>query len=517
MTLTPNNVLTDPLFRIQQGRQHQVVGLTEILAMSGRAESFSLTALRTHQQHPWHTFLCQLAAMALAGSEHHSMPTDSDSWLQLIRQLTPDHAWPTAWNLFEDDITKPAFLQPPAPHANSISDYRYSFTTPDEADVIKPASNHEVKRLIATDAEPDDWILALISLQTSTGFDAPRTYGTSRMNGGLGNRPCVALVPASQPYSAVRRDVHAILEASKTRPSLLPTNDQLITLLWIPTWDGSKGSGIPLSDLHPLFIEICRRIRLQADTEGHIKVIRGTTTERRVTDSGEKGFLTDPWSPMDIANSTTHTPGQHGTTCRQLAEFLTTPEKWKPPLLLQPTKAELANTDQPMSVMMRNITRGQGKTAGYHERTYVLGPATLESLFTEPPAAHAVETVVARTKAIQAVRRNLLNALQMGQYRAEAKVQDYKNSSSQARALPWTNQFEELIWSSFFQYLELELAAPDQERSAIRTTWIQEHVAATAQSVLNNAFERIGPPSRSSIHGHQRAQEFLQRRTARIS
>ena len=517
MTNNPLNVLTDPLFRVQQGRHHLAVGLTEILAMAARGEPYSLTALRTHQQHPWHAFLCQLAAMAVAKASLDTMPTDSPTWLRLIKDLTPAVAWPTAWNLFDDDITKSAFLQPPAPHAGLVNEYRYIFSTPDEADIIKPASNHEVKRLIATQSEPDDWIMALITLQTSTGFDAPHTYGTSRMNGGLGNRPCVALVPAFQPSSTVRRDVHAILEASKTQPDLLPTDDRLITLLWTPTWDGSKGSGIALNLLHPLFIEICRRIRLQADAEGRIKAIRGTTMERRVVDSGEKGFLTDPWSPMNVANKTTHTPGPQGTTSQQLVEFLTTPEKWQPPMLLHPTKAELANTDHPMAVMMRNVTRGQGKTAGYHERTYLLGPATLESLFTDPPAAHALETVTARTKSIQTARRTLLEALQMGQYHGDSPARDYKNSNSQSRAIPWLKLFEEPIWSAFFDHLELELAAPAEQRPEVRTAWLAQSIATTSKSVLDNAFMRIGPPSRSSFHGHQRAQQFLERRTARIS
>ena len=78
-----------------------------------------------------------------------------------------------------DDITKPAFMQPPASvHPRSEKDYQGNeVATPDELDILVTSKNHDLKSSVAAQAGVDDWIFALITLQTMEGFGGAGNYG----------------------------------------------------------------------------------------------------------------------------------------------------------------------------------------------------------------------------------------------------------------------------------------------------------------------------------------------------
>ena len=61
--------------------------------------------------------------------------------------------------------------------------------------MLVTSKNHDLKSAVAVQAGVDDWIFALITLQTMEGFGGAGNYGISRMNGGLGSRPAFSLVP----------------------------------------------------------------------------------------------------------------------------------------------------------------------------------------------------------------------------------------------------------------------------------------------------------------------------------
>lgn len=536
------SVLTDPVLRVRTEHATRLASLSEVLAMYARGLDFSLPAVRSHQQHPWHAFVCQLAAMALDRAGLVRMPTDPTAWRDLILGLTPGPQPEDSWNLFQDDLTRPAFMQPPEAHKSAISHYRFNSHTPDQIDIIVPASNHEVKQSIALESSYDDWITALVTLQTAAGYPAPFNYGITRMKGGFGNRPCVALTPADQPAQAVRRDVHAIIERSQRAPeqpragrrrrqptgladprarlNLLPADPSLVTLLWTVPWDGTPQSQITLDKLHPLFIEVSRRIRLQPASgqpaSGQpIRAFRATSRKRRVLDSKENGFLPDPWCPMDTKDESSHSPGSHGTTCAQLVEFLTSPDQWELPPTMRPTAGEL-NDDCPMNLVTRNLTRGRGKTAGYHEQTYRIGPRTLRDLFAEPPRQQAIDAATRRAKEINDMRSALTESLQMCQHKANAAPKEYRNKNSQTNAFHWSNQYHQKVYPSFFDDLEAELAASEDELPNVQQAWL-DRITAAAQAVLDSAATSLRPPAPAVDHSHQRARHALQSRAARIA
>ncbi|MCY4327816.1 MAG: hypothetical protein OXC53_09545, partial [Rhodobacteraceae bacterium] len=207
------NLLTDPVFALTGDGKVSLPQLFSEMAQ-GRVSGFA--ALRPHQRPAWHMFLVQLAALSLWASGHRELMTSVDAWTAALRHLTKDHEDDSPWQLVVADKTKPAFLQPPVPKGLAWS----PIVTPDNLDMLITARNHDVKQLIAWDAEPEDWIYALVSLQTCEGFGGRGNYGIARMNGGSSSRPLLGLVPARSqadlsvnPSAWWSRDVRYLLDA----------------------------------------------------------------------------------------------------------------------------------------------------------------------------------------------------------------------------------------------------------------------------------------------------------------
>ncbi len=180
------NLLSEPLVRIEKDDGSSVLAsLPETFTLLMNDEVLAFPALRPHQRHPWHAFLVQLAAMAMHYSGANEPPADAAEWAGLIRGLTPEFPDDEPWHLVVDDITKPAFMQAPASSSDKLQEYKSTVGTPDRLDILVTSKNHDVKSSIASSSDVDDWIFALISLQTSEGFSGAGNYGISRMNGGL--------------------------------------------------------------------------------------------------------------------------------------------------------------------------------------------------------------------------------------------------------------------------------------------------------------------------------------------
>ena len=67
--------------------------------------------------------------------------------------------------------------------------------TPDDLDVLVTSKNHDLKQTMALDCAVEDWIFALVNLQTMAGFLGSGNYGIARMNGGFSARVCLGLAP----------------------------------------------------------------------------------------------------------------------------------------------------------------------------------------------------------------------------------------------------------------------------------------------------------------------------------
>ena len=275
------NLLTENLISVvMQGGTVARMTLPGALAALQRDEVAGFEAVQPHQAHPWHAFLVQLAALALEGEELPPLvpgradlpgPADEVIWAARLRRLTPEHPDDAPWTLAVEDLAKPAFLQPPVPEG-TWKVFKKTLHTPDDLDMLISARNHGLKSSRMRAADVEDWLFALLTLQTFEGYFGNTNWGISRMNGGFATRPGVQLI--SRPTHGGRwvRDVRVILEnPDHFREHALPFDPiDGVRLLWLVPWDGTRS--LELRELHPLFIEICRRVRLQDGEEDTFRV-----------------------------------------------------------------------------------------------------------------------------------------------------------------------------------------------------------------------------------------------------
>ena len=90
--------------------------------MADKVDTFP--ALRPHQRHAWHAFLVQLGDLALHRAGRSTPPDTAEEWQDLICGLTPEYCNDEPWQLVVEDITVPAFMQPPASASDKLAEYK---------------------------------------------------------------------------------------------------------------------------------------------------------------------------------------------------------------------------------------------------------------------------------------------------------------------------------------------------------------------------------------------------------
>ena len=489
------NVLNDPVIRTDMSSGSRVVAsLPEVYAALMADEVDAFPALRPHQRHAWHAFLAQLGAMAMHRTGLTEPPTGADTWCSLIRGLTPDYPDDDPWQLVVDNITKPAFMQPPATSRKRENDYKTTARTPDQLDMLVTSKNHDLKAAVATRACADDWIFALIALQTMEGFGGVGNYGISRMNGGLGSRPAFTLTPSERWGAHVWRDITALLAYRPTLLANFPMTEDGEGLLWTTCWDGTAEESLPASRLDPLYIEVCRRIRLRNHADGTLYGIRSTSKAARIEGKDLKGRTGDAWVPVDKKRDNLPlTVAVGGFTYKRVTEYLT---GWEPSALLRPTQTE-RNSPEPMQLVARAMVRGRGKTEGYHERRIPLRPKTVRLLGRAEAAQEWGEITRERVKQVDIVQRILSHAIQAFAARGDA---DKPSPKHRALAHLWLNKLDEIVDRTFFEDLQSEFEEDDDDtRHGIRKQWLmkdkRDGVVNHARRLLRDAEDTLPCPA----------------------
>ena len=495
------NILNEPLIRYQQsGSRTVAASLPEVYAalMADGVEAFP--SLRPHQRHAWHAFLVQLGAIAMRRAELERPPSDADEWRRVIRALTPGYPGDEPWQLVVEDITTPAFMQPPARSPERDGDYKSAVATPDNLDMLVTSKNHDLKSKVAGQAGTDDWILALITLQTTEGFGGAGNYGISRMNGGLGNRSAFALAP-SRPSagSHIQRDIEALLEFLPGILAEHPGTEAGRTLLWDLPWDGNAAEALPLHQLHPLYIEVCRRIRLRRDARGLLYGVRTSSKAARVEAKSLNGLTGDPWSLIDRrdkkGDKVLTLPGG-GFNYKRVADYLISGDYERPPLM-RPTEAE-SRSNEPMELVARAMVRGQGKTEGYHERRLPVRLKLKSAMLRHNSSdlSDMAAIAQARTSDVGKVQRILSHAIQVFAARGD---HDKVSPEHRERARIWLNRLDEIVDGHFFEDLQTEFEADDNERQSIRNRWMlngdQSGVIDHARALLYDAEDSLPCPA----------------------
>lgn len=326
----------------------------DVLAALTRGDVESFPALRPHQREPWHMFLVQIATMAMIRAGRIELPTDAPAWRDALIALTP--AWPggEAWELVGDDWSRPALLQPPVV-ATSDRDYRTEVTTPDALDMLVTSRNHDLKTARMHRAADDDWLFALVTLQTTEGQDGRGNYGISRMNTGHGSRMMFGVRPSGSVSAAFARDVTRLIAATERG------QQRGLPLLWAVPWDGTRQ--LAFETLDPLYVDICRRVRLRRAADGGLIALTAGTKVARVAAAALLGNTGDPWAPIRRKDNASVTASPSTFGFRKFCELLNA-EIIDRPVLAEPHEDD----GEGLTLVAAALVRGQGKTKGLHRR-----------------------------------------------------------------------------------------------------------------------------------------------------
>lgn len=516
-----SNVIRDTVFSMRRSDadgnhwlgKKSLVEVIQTLWDEKDGEYHTFPHLRPHQTHAWHSFLVQLAVISLLKANVTKPVTRAELTYALPPTVDhPDHS--TMWETIVPDITKPAFLQPPVSIDTLASDFKTQVVAPDQLDILVTSRNHDVKSAVGYTADEEDWLFALLTLQTMAGFDGNSLYGIARMNGGMGSRPCFSLAPQGGAGMHFRRDVTALYERlSHPNADITPFDRNGITLLWAEPWDGLKEESLPVEGLHPLFIEVCRRIRL-----GNNCAIRATSKGPRVDAKARSGVMGDPWTPVftkgKVSKSLTASiPDPTGSAWhyRRVTDLLTATE-WTAPVLAQQSVAEALS---PMQLVARCLIRGQGKTEGYHERVIPLREG-MEQLFGNPdnPVSQPMLGSILndRIADITRVKRNLGYAIQVyasGGSRGRGS-QEVRNM-----ARSWVTEFDQIVDASFFESAQDEIMAEMNGLSysaILHRTVNRAWLATEGRAVLESAMQCLPCPIALTHKGRVQAVDVYESR-----
>jgi CRISPR system Cascade subunit CasA len=433
----------------------------------------SFPNLRPHQEHGWHSFMAQLGALAIRKAERGGIPEDEQEWRELLLNLTPGQR--EAWDLLTDDLTKPAFLQPPVSDPEMYGGYRNTHRTPDNADCLATSKNFEAKREMTWEAEPSDWIFALVSLQTLAHNIGRGHYNTSRMNGGSGSRSAIFLKGPGGPGAHLRRDILVILERTPD------TGPEAPALLWTLPWDGEKEETIPTRRLNPLYIDAARRVRLETGPDGRIQAKRTGTKMTRSGEKGNGGITGDPWAPVELGKdgkSKILTIERTGFSQSRLLAIALDRERWEPPAALTPTEEE-THDGRELVISARGTAGGQGETNGFHHTEFPAGAALTQAMLDQDLGLEAREILQDREKQVLEVQNCLIEAL--AYFIAGGDREKIRNNMREMakdrlkpfpKARPQNLRLAAALDRTAARDLQKELEAPKEKRPAVRARWL---------------------------------------------
>ena len=438
------NLLTEPVISVSSTER---LSLPALLAAMARGNVTQFSALRPHQRPSWHMFLVQLAALAIWTAKRTDVPDESTAWTHLLRGLTPDHADDDPWCMVVENRAKPGFLQPPAPE-----NLRWSpVATPDALDLLITARNHDIKQSVARDATIEDWMFALVSLQTSAGYDGKGNYGIARMNGGSSSRPMLGLAPAQDrnfrlnPSAWWVRDVQQLLARREAGDGLEFGRIGGSALLWCLDWP--EGEQLDLRQIDPWFIEICRRVRL-IGAEQAWSVLRATSTTARIDAKMFHGNVGDPWAPVHIGKGKSLTLGSGDFHYKRLSELMFGGD-WRVPVLA--THGPNENAGDTLLVA-EALSRGNSKTEGFKSRIVPV-PDGVVRLFQSRTAAKLSAEQMEEIKAFDEALRNAVALLAARGDRGRLGKAQY------AFSRPTRKRFDRTADRMFFLHLWKRLAA----------------------------------------------------------
>lgn len=494
MTTNPGlqfSLLTEPLIRYRRAVDAVTVqvSLPQLFVALAADEVRDYPALRPHQRHPWHAFLVQLAAIALHHAKRTTAFEAADEWRDALLALTPDDPDGAAWCLVSPP-NRPALLQAAVPDG-PVDEWKSVAFAADEIDMLVTSKNHDIKGSRARRAQPEDWLFALLSLQTQEGFLGAGNYGISRMNGGFASKPGIGVAAAGLQGVRWSRDIAALLaHRERTVEERGLQGEGGLALVWLAPWDG-LGS-LSFAALDPFYIEICRRIRLQS-AGGDIRSIGIGTKAARIAAKELNGLTGDAWTPIDVEGGKALTITSDGFPYKLVSELMFG-GKYQSPVAQNLTQSI---SGQRLVFIAQGVTRGQGKTEGFHERRVPISPKA-RGLMASNQKDSLARLATRRIAEIGGVRTLLWVSLSV--LFASGKSGD-DSKSNKAKATKFSDPFEQAEDARFFDDLNEEIETVDPD--ATRLLWMQGLIKR-AEAVLKTAFD-AGPRNGIQKYGAQSA------------
>lgn len=499
MTMAPElqfSLLTEPIIRYRRAGGGQTVHATlpGLFVALAADEVRDYPALRPHQRHPWHAFLVQLAAIALHQAGTSAVFETEEAWCDALMALTPNDPDGAAWCLVSPP-NRPALLQAASPNWD-ISEWDTVFSAADELDMLITSRNHDLKSARMHKSNLEDWLFALISLQTQEGSNSGSHKGISRMNSGAGSRSGIGIVPKGGLGKRWKRDIDVLrVIRSKTAETYGFTETNGTALVWLQPWDGKES--ISFSALDPLYLEICRRVRIFETTEG-LYARRTKTPISRIAAEGRKGVTGDPWMPVDISKGDAKAlsvQGQ-GFDYKLIYRILFTGDFVKSEI-----QCVQALDGEELVLIAQGAARGNSKTEGYHERRILIS-SKVRGLLLANQSVQLERIAGKRINDISEMRKILWISLAI--LFANGILGD-STAGNKAKASKFSAPFESAEDARFFDDLNEELEAADPE--AQRLQWLLGLVDR-AEAILKTAFD-AGP--RSGIQKYRAQSAALSR------
>lgn len=440
-------------------------------------------------------FLAQLAALALHRSGNTITPEVEQDWREALRNLTSTFTNDEPWCLYVADRTIPAFLQPPVPKGMKLSQ---AADTADELDILITARNHAVKRHIAKQADAEDWMFSLVSLQTTANYGGRSSYYIARLKN-PSSRVMMALAPvdtSNEPDKSIRlgrwfkRDAEQLLatrsdELLKYQQSHSYMAENGIGLTWLVDW--LLDEQLPLNSLDIWFIEVCRRIRLKLKDNGEIAAEYGGSRKARIDSRTRYGEVGDPWMPVSAGGKGAFELKEEGFTYGELYKLIISGE-WELPLLAKPAASESGG--EGLALVAEALVTGQCKTWGFKSRILPTGGkiawATTQEIQREQLDRESQSLMKDSKKVIDALERALATLAAGGDLEA---VSPGRKNKCQKFAQPAKEQLERKVDEFFFKHLWACFEAPSlgQDRIAAATDNFHDELLQAAIAVFDNA------------------------------
>lgn len=506
------DLLEDSLISVEAKDGARRMSLPGVLEALGARDVISFPRFRRHQQDPFHVFLCQVAASALARAGEHDARQPEKFWRGALLDLA--HGEATAWQLVVDDPTRPAFMQHPTP---TREDFAARFSpkagTPDELDVLVTAKNHDLKKAKGSAVDIELWLAALLTLQTTAGVFGQGNYGVKRMNTGTGSRAVVSLVSDPAPGPRFHEETTAVLacreEALKSAFGFA-ANGEVLT--WLRAWDG-KRSQYALSDLDPLFVEAARPVRLLQSPNGTRAF--GATSKCQQIAGPVNGDVGDPWTALNVGDKrkgvSALTISGSGFTASKVVALLLE-DGYRLTALQKPREGSPRG---PLYLCASVLVRGQGTTEGFHSIQLLIPERARAALFGKGASAQSVaqlsKVLLQDADGIErALERALFAMWKGGAEPQDSKGKDWKRKPKQGvenwctrAARDFTQHWQDLYFPHLWQ-----AAGRDCNVEVLRNAWTSRLIDM-ALTLLDSAEQRAPMASARRFRAVTRAQSML--------